>query len=123
MMYVSDVNLQNARTITKEFDQAIESLDWCVRMTVEGIKAKLNWPWYGFTEKDELVVNLGWIFNHVIDPMLAERESFDFQQVWDDTLFQEPIGGGYNSYEDLIYYRNQIVLDHSNFRLGEITIY
>lgn len=119
MIYVNDVNLQNARTITKEFDQAIESLDWCVRMTVEGIKAKLNWPWYGFSNRDELVLNLGWIFNHVIDPMLAERENFDFQQAWDDTLFQD--GGGYNSYEGLIYYGNQI--DHSTFRLGEITIY
>lgn len=123
MMYVNDLNLQSARTITKEFDQAIESLDWCVRMTVDGIKAKLNWPFYGFEKSDYLVSSLSWIFSHVIDPMLEEQDRFNFSEMWDGTFFQEPIGGGFNSYDDLIFYRNQVVFEHRDFRLGEINIY
>lgn len=119
MMYVSDVNLQNARTITKEFDQAIDSLDWCVRLTVDGIKAKLNWPWYGFEKKDCLVANLGWIFSHVIDPLLSERESFAFEQ-WDDRLYEEA-GLGWH-YDDLMQYRHEWTNSYQDFRLGE-TIY
>lgn len=122
MMYVSDLNLQNARTITKEFDQAVASLDWCVRMTIEGIKTKLNWPWYGFEKKDQLVQNLSWIFNHVVDPMLAERERFDFKELWDGQLFEDPVDGFYN-YDDLLQYRHQwsFQTGHTDFRMGDLS--
>lgn len=123
MKYVNDANLQNARTVTKEFDQAIESLDWCVRMTIDGIKQKLNWPWYGFISRDQLVLNLAWIFNHVIDPMLAERENFDFRDYWDDQLLEDSLNG-FDNYDDQIHYRHHYNFQSTDgFRLGEVYFY